>query len=69
MTDDLGRDPNILTVSEAARFMRCSRQTLYTMLGDKSSAFGEYVSVYIGARRRISKVRLERWLHGERVAS
>lgn len=68
MTASVDPDPNVLSVAEAARRMRCSEMTLRRMLAANAS-FAESVVVRIGCRTRISKVRLERWLHGESYAS
>jgi excisionase family DNA binding protein len=64
MTDSTHTSPpEVLTVEEAARVLRISRQTAYE--GVRS---GEIPSLRIGARLLVPRRRLEQMLAGEEVA-
>lgn len=65
MTRPVERDPNLLTVREAAAFMGIKETRMRQILRE-DEAFRSYVttSAAFGSWSRISRVRLERWLHG-----
>jgi excisionase family DNA binding protein len=57
----LGRLDEVLTVDEAAAFLRISRSVLYELIGR-----GEVPYRKVGGKYRFSRERLVQWLAGEK---
>lgn len=63
-------DANVLSVAQAARVAECDRHTFTNWLNQRPDFAAAVVIDVPGARPRISKPRLLRYLHGDiRVAS
>lgn len=62
-------DANVLSVAQAARVAECDRHTFTNWLNERPDFAAAVVIDVPGARPRISKPRLERYLHGEAKAS
>lgn len=62
-------DHNVLSVAEAARVAECDRHTFTDWLKERPDFVAAVVIDVPGARPRISKPRLLRYLHGEQAAS
>lgn len=57
------REPDVLTIEEAARYLRLSRAKVYGL-----AASGELPAFRVGRSVRIRRERLEAWLDARAVA-
>lgn len=64
VTAEIDPDPNVLTIPQAARLMGVCDDTLRAQLRDDPEFYGR-VAVTVGRQIRVSRLRLERYLHGE----
>lgn len=58
------RDPNLFTIRNAAEYLGIGESTFRRQLA-KDSALKAALVIYVGHQMRISKIRLERYLHGD----
>lgn len=65
MASDL--PPDLITITDAARRLGVSVETAKKLLRD--GHFPGDAALRVGRQIRVSVPRLERWLHGEQVAS
>ena len=54
--------PNVLTVEETARELRCSRAHVHNLINGKVPGVRPLPAVWLGRRRLIRRERLEAWI-------